>query len=192
MTITTTSRNEVNGFTLIDLLLALAIGGITLGLTVPSFTHIFDSYRSRVSINTLVGANHFARVTAISKGKTTTLCAKSDEATCGTNWSKGILIFIDDNRNGRLDEQDTLLRTVEAFKDANVTWKSFGSNNYIRYSASGSTINQNGSFTYCPANGDEIYANQVIINRAGRTRTAVDYDKDGIKENSLGENLSCS
>ena len=181
------------GFTLIDLLVTLSITAIILAVGVPSFFDFIEKNRTTLAVNKMVGAINFARVEAISYGQTVTLCPQLEELHCGKDWSTGVIVFIDREANGKIDEADQVIRVFESFtKGSAAKWSSFGSNNYLRFRADGSTINQNGSFTYCPSNGNEKFAHQIVVNRTGRVRLAKDSDDDGIKENTKGKNISCS
>lgn len=184
---------DQRGFTIIDLLITLAIAGTLLGAGLPSFQDFIAKHRTTFAINKMVGVIHFARMNSITRGNTVTICPRLDSLDCGKDWSQGTIVFTDNDSNGKLENDEEILRIFERFNNSGKgKWVSFGSNNYLRYRADGSTIGQNGSFTYCPTDGNAKYAHQIIINRTGRARLAPDSNGDGIRENTQGDNLSCN
>lgn len=180
------------GFTLVDALVALAIGSILLGIAIPSFQQLWAKHQSRVVMMELAHLINFARITSVSKGQTVALCPISDNQECGSDWAQGAMVFVDPNRNGKKEENDTVLRVLDEFPDGiQLTWRSFGGKSTLRFSPTGSTFLGNGTFNYCPADGDAQYANQIVVNYTGRLRFAQDSNDDGFKENSEGDNLTC-
>ncbi len=184
---------NVKGFTLIESLMVLAVIVITFGLALPSFHSFFARHQSRIVVNEVAGNFNFARLSAITTGSTVTVCPRSKNDTeCGKNWTRGTMSFTDLNANGKLEPEEKVLRVTKILpKDSNAKWVSFGSNNYIRFRNDGTTVNQNGSFTYCPPDNNPIYANQIIVNRSGRLRFAKDSDGNGIRNTSRGEDINC-
>ena len=181
-----------NGITLIDSLIALAISGILFGAAIPSLHSFWAKHQSRIAVNEITRLINFARVHAISTGQYVALCPRSDTFECGSDWSEGIQVFIDNDKNGKIEEEQTPMRMIDHFpKDTLITWRSFGGKKRLRFEPSGSTYLGNGTFTYCHPNKDPRYANQIIINYIGRLRFAEDSNNDGIKENSDGDNLEC-
>jgi len=185
---------NVKGFTLIESLMVLAIASIIFGLAIPSFQSFFARHQSRIVVNEIAGNFSFARLSAVTTGNTVTVCPRaSNDMECGKDWTKGTMSFTDKNTDGSLDEDEEVLRVTKRLpKNSTAKWVSFGSNNYIRFRNDGTTVNQNGSFTYCPPNKDPIYANQIIVNRSGRLRFAKDKDGNGIRNTAKGNDISCS
>jgi type IV fimbrial biogenesis protein FimT len=83
------------GFTLIELMIAIAITAILAALAVPSFQGAFLSMRLTSYANDFVAAAMLARGTAISNNATVTLCKSTDGATCSSGsggWETGYLL----------------------------------------------------------------------------------------------------
>lgn len=80
------------GFTLIELMIALAIAAILLAIAVPSYSGSRLNSQLRASTNELIGSINLARSEAIKAGATVTLCASSDGATCGGAWNQGWVV----------------------------------------------------------------------------------------------------
>lgn len=105
-----------NGFTISELLVVMAIVAILLGIGVPSYRYITNSYRLSAEINSLSGDLQYGRSEAIKQGQYTTVCSSTDGLTCtGSAWNSGWIIFVDLNKNGQVDAGDTLMRVQAAF-----------------------------------------------------------------------------
>lgn len=96
------------GFTLVELMVALSVFGITLGVAVPSFKYLTDRYRIKGAAEALYYSLHTARTQAIKSNSTITAAFQtgsnwtarlSDSPTCainsgtcsGTEWTNQIL-----------------------------------------------------------------------------------------------------
>ncbi len=180
------------GVTLLEMLTTISILFIIVTTAIPAFSDFLSRHRATQSVNQLMGIIQFARISAVSRGKTVTLCPSTNGVDCDTNWSGGLLVFEDINSDGKRDMDEPRLRaTYLADKSSILSWVSFGSNNHLRFTGQGFTYNQNGSFTLCPASGDVHYAKHVIINRSGRLRLGSDSNNNGVVENSRGIDVNC-
>src|SRR5215469_2877214 len=105
------------GFTLMELLVVMAIVAILLGLGVPSFRYITNAYRMSAEVNGLLGDLQFARAEAIREGQTVTVCASTNGTACtgGGNWASGWIVFSDPNSNQTVDAGEVVLRRQAAF-----------------------------------------------------------------------------
>jgi type IV fimbrial biogenesis protein FimT len=106
------------GFTLTELLIVMAIAAILLGIGVPSYRYITNSYRMSSEVNGLLGDLQFARGEAIKEGQTVTVCVSRDGATCdlgSTTWQEGWIVFQDPTNIGTVDPGEAVLRVQRAF-----------------------------------------------------------------------------
>src|SRR5215472_4830799 len=106
------------GFTLMELLVVVAIVAILLGIGVPSYRYITNSYRMSSEVNGLLGDLQFARSEAIKEGQTITACVSRDGATCdlgSVTWQEGWIVFQDSNNNQTVDPGEAVLRVQRAF-----------------------------------------------------------------------------
>ncbi|WP_323813030.1 GspH/FimT family pseudopilin [Cellvibrio sp. NN19] len=89
---------KIKGFTLIELMVTLAVAAIVLGIAIPSFNQTMRNNSSSALGTELAGALNFARAEAVKRAKRVSICASSDGATClaADNWAKGWLVFVDD------------------------------------------------------------------------------------------------
>jgi type IV fimbrial biogenesis protein FimT len=182
------------GLTLIELLVGLAVAATLIGIALPSLQTYVDQQQATAAINQLTGAVQFARAAAIAMRNTVTLCPMADAGACGPRdtWHIGAVIFVDNNRNGRLDISEAVLRRLPPLPaGSRVFWRSFRNRSYLSFTAIGLTQWQNGSFRYCPPNDDATLIREIIINPAGRVRRATDVDGDGVVDDAAGRPVTC-
>lgn len=79
------------GFTLYELMVALAVASIIISFGVPGFQSYIQNSRSVTHTNDLVTALNLARSEATRRGAPIDICASTDAATCSGNndWSTG-------------------------------------------------------------------------------------------------------
>ena len=92
------------GITLLELMFAVTILAIVLGIGVPSFVNIVASNRMAALNNDVISAIHRARSEAV-KQRTNTVMCPSDNPTavvpaCGVTMTNGWIVFTDANNNG--------------------------------------------------------------------------------------------
>lgn len=97
------------GFTLVELMIAIAIIGILLALAVPSFQGLIASSRLTSATNDIVSALAQARSNAIKTGNRITLCPSSNGTSCASagTFEQGWISFIDTTRSGTTAAVDT-------------------------------------------------------------------------------------
>jgi type IV fimbrial biogenesis protein FimT len=95
--------HRVAGFTLLELLGAVAVAGVLLGLAVPGFhTAVLDARRT-ADVNGFVLAVQVARSEAAKRSRTVILCKTADWQRCGGNemrFDAGWMVFA--NVDGKL------------------------------------------------------------------------------------------
>ncbi len=181
-----------SGLTLLELLIALAILSLLIGVSMPELKEFTQSVSADVTLRRLANAVQFAKSAAITNSASVTLCRSSDGSACGGSWQDGVIVFTDGNRNRDVDGADILLRHI-TFPDSNgsIRFRAFQNKQYLQLTRLGTTHDQNGNFTYCPSVGSAGLARQLIVNRTARLRFAQDRNGDGIREDSRGRPLDC-
>lgn len=87
------ARPAQQGFTLIELMVTIAVVAILLGIAIPSFTDSTLASKLRTQANDLVAGAVLARSEAIKRNQTVTLCASSDGTSCTGTWSDGWIVI---------------------------------------------------------------------------------------------------
>ena len=85
------------GFTLVELVVALAVAAVLVGLAVPSFRDLVAAQRRDAALGALAGDLRFARSEAIKRAARVGVCARAEAGAtgCGTDWSRGWTVWID-------------------------------------------------------------------------------------------------
>lgn len=155
------------GFTLIELMVALVVLAVLLGLAIPGFGSMIDQQRMSTGLNNLGLGLSVTREEAVRMNRTLTL------APVGGDWNNGWVIFIDKDHDGAPGAGDKVLRELPP--DTRLRMHANGPvSKYVRFNAHGQTelLNggfQAGTFRFCPTKpGTE--GRKLIINQVGRWR----------------------
>jgi type IV fimbrial biogenesis protein FimT len=160
--------NHQDGFTLLELLITLAIVGIMSTLALSSMSALTNDNKSENYVKELAKSVNFSRLQSVSTGQTVTLCPLVD-GICVSDWSQDITIFIDANNN-RTVAGNTVLRIVEKTPSQDQLSYS-GSALGISFYPDGSIgDNDGGVFSYYPQSSCDTSARGIDINNSGRAR----------------------
>lgn len=88
------------GFTLLELIITIAVLGIFLSLAVPSFLGAIQNNRMSGYANDFITAMQLARSEATQLRRPVSVCASSDGASCTGDWEDGWIVFVDDEPAG--------------------------------------------------------------------------------------------
>ena len=165
-----------HGFTLLELMVTLAVAGILLTIATPFLSGVVRSYRLTQAANELVGAANLARSEAIQRGSRVTLipCRWDQTAvSCaeGSTWRDGWALFAGP-AEGSIELKITRANLVRLFSPLpeDVSMSSISSG-YLSYTRDGRALKWDGfpqNQTVTLRAGDS--SRQVIINRLGRVR----------------------
>ena len=88
------SRSGGAGFTVVELMIALAVLAVLVALAVPNFNDATLTARLNGFANSLVASAQVARSEAIKQNATITLCTSTDGATCAASggWEQGWIV----------------------------------------------------------------------------------------------------
>ena len=185
-----------HGFTLIELIVTMAVISIVLLTGIPALTQMTTSNRLVSQINSIAGSLALARSEAIKTGSVVTLCASNDGATCNeaTNWENGWIIFTDKDRDDTVDAGvDAIINIQEGLGGGSTLRLSeYDVVNIYQFLPDGSSRDRNssgvsvGTFTLCNKEGTKSKAKALNINFIGRASRAVDNGGNGIVEDITG------
>ena len=151
-------RLQANGFTLIELIMVIAIASLLIGIGVPSFQALIDDSRVTSSTNSMVEALSYARVEAVRRGASVTVNASG---TSNGSWVNGFTV----------SQGTTPLRQYDA-TDSGVTINSSSSTTFT-FRANGFTSNANETFVICPPGGGS--GREITLATSGRVSVNSDY-----------------
>jgi type IV fimbrial biogenesis protein FimT len=180
------------GFTLIELMVTIALAGILLGLGVPSFIEMYVRNRLATYSNDFTGSVNYARSEAIRRGKPVSICRRNTDATCiGGSWSNGWLVVVNENNVNptAVAPGGPILRVHEALASGYTLDPNGNFDNYVTYRADGSANNV-GTFAVCH-DGNTVGARAIVLTRL-RPRLAKDTDGDGIPNTDGGNIANCT
>jgi type IV fimbrial biogenesis protein FimT len=133
-------RKFTRGFTLIELIVTIAILAIVMALAVPDFTSTIQNNTIASVNNNLVNSLNYARSEAMKRGVPVSVCATSDNSysACGSQWQLGWMVFVNPTGGSSLSNTSAAptLR-VEKITDQNVTISVSPSINIATYNSTG-------------------------------------------------------
>jgi type IV fimbrial biogenesis protein FimT len=88
------------GFSMVELMIVIAIVAILLAIGLPSFQGSLRSNRVATTSNELMASVALARSEAVRSARGSGLCASADGATCVGSWNDGWIVWIDGDGNG--------------------------------------------------------------------------------------------
>ncbi|RCU45756.1 prepilin-type N-terminal cleavage/methylation domain-containing protein [Corallincola holothuriorum] len=158
-------RSKEIGFTLVELLVTVAIAVILTAVAAPSFVSTLESSRAKSTINNLHNAALLARGQAVTRKMPATLCPMTAN-NCVNDWSQDIVVFIDANGNGTLDNAtDTLLKRMNSISNQDSINTTV---TRITFTAQGTTSNVS-TINFCP-NKEATNGRGLVLSMSGRAR----------------------
>lgn len=121
----TNPDSRTRGFTLLEVMVVVAIMAILTALAAPSFSGVLERWRVQQAIENMKSTIYYARTEAIKRGGKITvvktpLSSACPQATDTQEWSCGWNVIVDTNDNGTLDTGEEILQTVASYKAVNV------------------------------------------------------------------------
>lgn len=146
---------KLRAYTLIELLLGLALLAILLFFSLPFASSMHQKNQIQVIKNDIKSAIRFAKTHALMSGKNVILAPLQHSV----DWSSGMLLYLPENK--------LLHEWRWQAPGIHVAWHGFQSNHYLLFSADASQNAVNGYF--------EIHDNMnqkvtLVLNRLGRVR----------------------
>jgi type IV fimbrial biogenesis protein FimT len=163
------------GFSLVELLIALAIVGLLVLAAGPSYRHWIAAQELANHAHFLAGTLNQARSEAIKSGYRVNLCKTRDRRQCAddsSGWDAGWILYIDENQDGDISEGETVIRTEGPPGNGITVRGNRPVADYVSYTGLGharmlSGALQMGTFTVCKPGQDAL---QVVLANSGRAR----------------------
>ncbi len=170
----------IKGFTLVELMITIAIAGIILTIALPSFNDFLIKMRVDKEVREIQRLLLTTKNTAINSGQNASLCPLKEDSTCNkiTDWTGRIGVV---SARGLVTEKAAIAsgdKLQFTFTD-------------ITYNATGQLANDNaGTLSYCPKGNSDL-SRGVILTLSGRSMLSTDSNNDGIDEDRQNKKISC-
>ncbi|WP_434027681.1 GspH/FimT family pseudopilin [[Pseudomonas] boreopolis] len=164
------SPRRIGGFTLVELMVTVAVLAILSAIAYPSFQGVIRSNRVATTTNELIASVSLARAEAVRNNRGSSICASASGLGCDGNWADGWIVFSDRNGNGTVDADEAVLRYSQGRSDMLVS----GPANFVHFDSRGrrtSTEADAGSLAVQPAEcGGGEYRRELAISPTGQVR----------------------
>lgn len=170
------------GFTLVELLVALAVAVILVTVAVPGFSTLMQDNRLVTAVNRFHAAHSLARSEAIRRRRDVVICNSAAPGACagGGGWEQGWLVFEDLDRDRDCGDPDgdlicadggQVLRQVRTALEGGLTIRTGGSQvaRRVVYTALGMSPGYLDTFRICDARGRD-HARALTLTMTGRLR----------------------
>lgn len=157
------------GFTLIELMVTVAVLAILLTIAIPNYQMFVMNSRMASQTNDLITALSLARSEAVKRAANVTVCASSDGATCTGGWDDGWIVR---------DAAGTPLRVQQALGGASTLTGGADVASTIIFTASGRTTipvtatTPSTTLTLCPPTPASVQGRAIQIERTGRANSS--------------------
>ncbi len=178
------TMRKQSGFSMVELMVVMAISAILLGLAAPSFTTLVKKSNVTSAVNTFLADARFARSEAVRLGTTVTMCRSADSETgitsgptCanGADWASGWIIFMDQDRDGDRDYNadasldDRVLRRQGPISSIDI--EDQGGTTKIKFAPTGRLVNATSAVTLTFGGSYDVsITRNVCVNVGGRAR----------------------
>lgn len=160
---------HAGGFTLLELLIALTILGILLGIAIPALKNAVARVQSTSARSAITGTLFDAQRNATVVGREIVVCpAIGEQCIGGQDWSHGWIAFIDHDSDRLHGPGDQIVRREDELP-AGVRLHGTAGRQRIVYQPNGGSAGTNITFTLCDRRGPKS-AQALVLSNGARLR----------------------
>jgi len=164
------SQSNTHGFTLLELLIAVAILVIMTTIAIPGMSAQIQNSRANAALFEMFSTLSLARSESIKRGHRVGLCPSDDGVTCSNtfSWHNGWILYKDPDRNGLPDTASALI--VYHNVDIKIRILTTSGRRKVIYQPDGTvTGNSNMTMTFCRPLTHQP-PDQIVQSQSGRIR----------------------
>lgn len=178
-----------SAFTIMEVLVALSILAILLAISLPAMQHFIAHAQDEMLQAQLLHAIQIAKQEAIARHTRIALCQSNNQITCSGNWGDGYIIFLDENADGRVHDNEQILYVSQLQSQHGRNYiRSFPRyRNYLSFSSSGLMTSDNATLWHCHADSPKW---ALVMSKTGRTRIMYP-NRNGEMKDNHGQLLNC-
>ena len=181
-------KKNASGFTLLELMVVLAIVAILTTMAVPPFSRMLQSNTMSSTVNSFLADMRFSRSEAMRRGGGVVMCRSdapeapvpacgSGAGVSGNGWASGWIVYLDGNNDGVVSAGD-LLRVQPPVTSMNSIMEAGSSSStQFRFTPTGRLVDPS-SATSLQFGGNAVFTSDmqrtVCVNAGGRARIAGD------------------
>lgn len=160
------------GFTLIEMLMTIAVLAVLCTLAMPSYGKLIGRTHVRTARDALNGALNQARLAAVDRRTQVVICPSADQRQCDrtTQWQHGWIVFADIDHDRKRSDGDPLIAVAQA-QPGGVAILTSGGRLIVDYHPDGSAGGSNLALTICDRAAGATDAMRLVVNNAGRARS---------------------
>lgn len=162
-------RRSLGGFSLVELMVALAVLAIVVSVALPSFQSMSQSSGLRTYANSLAASAQLARSEAIKRNAVVQLCVSGNGSSCGSGgWQQGWIVLAADNTVIMAQAALASDYVVTATKEGSTTGV-----NTLRFQPSGAGLKVNSESNPASAEFRVCHASSASSNAERKVRVSL-------------------
>lgn len=170
-------RHFNSGFTLIELMMTVAVLALVIAIGIPSFENQIRNNRSVAQAENFVVALNFARSEAVKRARRVSVCPSTNGTSCNvTDWRDGWIVFLD---SATTDNANPPVITTAA-TDVLKVWDGVGTNSTITEANSKTFIRFTATGTLGRVDNNQVTLTSTVAKCTGQASRIIQVGLSGL------------